>query len=241
MKLDAAREGNVAASGTRSAPTSAPGGVDQIYMGTGGVAPKCPAGYTLSKTGNLRPSWYCNRTSSPLSYAPAPAPAPQAAPITVSPVITVSPNMQQSFSPQFSPVMQQSSGSGSQSASPEQSTSGGQTGTTAPSGISEREAALREQIAYMNAMEAARGNQPPIPVATPAPAPVVVPQPRDGAQGGGGPIYMPPPDEPVQAAPVPQMAPQESPLQNLTPYAIIGILAVGGILLMSNRNKGTRR
>jgi hypothetical protein len=238
MKLDAARQVPIgqkttatAYSGGGSAAVSAPGGVDTIVI-PAGSSQKCPPGYYGNRvTGR---STVCQRVAAPVTYA-APAPAPAPAPVMVSPTITVSPTMQQQFSPQFSPVMQQSSGSGSQSASPEQTTSGGQTGTTAPSGISEREAALREQIAYMNAMEAARGIQPPISVATPAPAPVVVPQPRDGAQGGGGPIYMPPPDEPTQ--PAPQRVPQESPLQNLTPYAIIGILAIGGLIVMSNKGK----
>lgn len=91
----------------------------------------CPAGYSKVGGGKdytvfpIKDYSLCQPI--PKAAAPAPAPAPN---INVSPSITtaISPNLQQQFTPQVSPVFQQSSGSGGQSAGTTQQAGGGQSG-----------------------------------------------------------------------------------------------------------------
>lgn len=108
------------------------------YLPTGErVGSTCPPGEVVIGTGierggaqgRQRAMVACGLPPPPKPAAPPPpAQAPQ---ITVE--TTVSPNMQQAFTPQFAPTMQMSSGSGSQSAGQTQSAPGGQSAAS-PSG-----------------------------------------------------------------------------------------------------------
>lgn len=97
----------------------------------------CPPGYSRiampQGPGQAREYRCVPRVAAPAAPPPTPTPAPQAAPV-VSPTITVSPVMQQTFDPQFSPVMQMTADSpgATQAAAPTQTAMPAQTGVTAP-------------------------------------------------------------------------------------------------------------
>jgi hypothetical protein len=106
-----------------SSSTTPAGPVPNKYLGTA-----CPNGQESVGGGQAVGGGNKYVLCVPIKQAaPAPAPAPK---ITVAPVITtaVSPNLQQQFTPQISPVFQQSSGSGGQSAGTTQEAGGGQSG-----------------------------------------------------------------------------------------------------------------
>lgn len=110
-------------SGGFSSSTTPSGPVPNKYLGTA-----CPNGQEAVGGGQKVGGGDKYVLCVPIKQAvAAPPPAPS---ITVAPVITtaVSPNLQQQFTPQVSPVFQQSSGSGSQGAGTEQQAGGGQSG-----------------------------------------------------------------------------------------------------------------
>ncbi len=93
----------------------------------------CPPGYTPSPLSRGETRCIPRVAAPAASPSPAPAAAPVSAPV-VSPTITVSPVMQQTFDPQFSPVMQMTADSpgATQAAAPQQISTPAQTGITAP-------------------------------------------------------------------------------------------------------------
>jgi hypothetical protein len=119
-------------SGGMSAPQQLPSGYQMVGFNPQAFDALRPQAYrtAMAKTsaGANDPANMPSIIMAP-TYAPAPAPAPK---ITVSPQIitttAVSPNLQQNFTPQVSPIFQQSSGSGNQGAGTTQNAPGGQSG-----------------------------------------------------------------------------------------------------------------
>ena len=99
------------------------------------IAPSCPKGYFATRLPRSAGSFKIEYRCTPKPVRPVqPASAPPPPPITVSPRITVSPAMQQAFTPQFSPVLQQMQDSpyAGQAAQPTQTAAPAQTAETAP-------------------------------------------------------------------------------------------------------------
>jgi len=240
----------------QSAPLSAPGGVDQIFLGRGSRPPgNCPPGYQLSSSGpGQQKSWYCNRvvsavpqrTAAPAPYVPPPPPP--------APVITISPNFQQDFNAQVSPTITAQIGSPGASASsaPTQQTektqqaAGG--GYSGPSGPSASEIALRERLAAMEAEQRVRAEYAAKAAAAPsAPSPPSAPSaPVNQVPEAPPPAFLPPiptlrtasagpaipnlPAAPSAPAPV---------WKKYLPYGLLVIAGIGALLLTGTR-KGNR-